>query len=159
MIYTLLITFLLVLLAVSIHYVTLSGVMSFLRKRQDGVRHWVGFSILFILIAHVVEVSVFAIGYRALEDDEVYGRLVGAIKDEPAHELSDYWYFSFVAYTSLGFGDITPTGNLRLMTALETLTGLILIAWSASFLYVQMQRFWALEPEKHDAESSSADRR
>jgi hypothetical protein len=28
------------------------------------------------------------------------------------------------------------------MTALETLTGLILIAWSASFLYMQMNRLW-----------------
>ena len=147
MIYILLITFLLVLIAVTIHYFTLSLLTNFLRKRRDGVRHWVGFSILCILIAHIIEVSVFATAYRFLEDDQ-YGRLVGAVRDVPEHELSDYWYFSFVVYTSLGFGDITPTEELRFVTALETLTGLILIAWSASFLYVQMQHFWSIEPEK-----------
>jgi len=31
------------------------------------------------------------------------------------------------------------------MTALETLTGLILIAWSASFIFMQMHRFWSVE--------------
>ena len=29
------------------------------------------------------------------------------------------------------------------MTGIETLTGLILIAWSASFIFMQMHRFWS----------------
>ena len=54
----------------------------------------------------------------------------------------DCAYFSFTIYTTLGFGDIVPHGNMRYLTGLESLTGLVLITWSASFLYYEMQRHW-----------------
>ncbi|MGI9455141.1 MAG: potassium channel family protein, partial [Aeoliella sp.] len=131
-------TCLLVLLAVGVHYNALTLMSAFLRQRKVHVRRWVAVSILGMLLAHVVEVMIFAAGYAVLESTNRYGALIGATNDH----WSDYWYFSFVVYTSLGFGDITPTSSLRMMTALETLSGLILIAWSASFLFMQMQRFW-----------------
>ena len=56
--------------------------------------------------------------------------------------MQDCVYYSFITYTSLGFGDIIPTDYLRFITGIEGLTGLLLIAWTASFVYVQMQRFW-----------------
>ncbi|NOY43130.1 MAG: two pore domain potassium channel family protein [Planctomycetes bacterium] len=140
------ITSVLVLLAVGVHYNALLLLSGFLRRRKVHVRRWVAVSILGLLFAHVLEVSIFAIGYEFLDGHEHYGSLKG-YEDEPEGELYRvYWYFSFVAYTSLGFGDIVPTKWLRMMTALETLTGLILIAWSASFLFMQMQRFWDEEP-------------
>jgi hypothetical protein len=51
-------------------------------------------------------------------------------------------YFSAETYTSLGFGDVTPSGHMRLLIGLEALNGLLLIAWSASFAYLSMERFW-----------------
>ncbi|NIQ12844.1 MAG: two pore domain potassium channel family protein, partial [Candidatus Dadabacteria bacterium] len=46
-------------------------------------------------------------------------------------------------YTSLGMGDIYPLGRpIRFLTGLESLTGLVLITWTASFLFIEMQRFW-----------------
>jgi len=92
-------------------------------------------------VAHIVEVQLFAVGYYVLDRYEIYGRLAGNVSDDLTH----FSYYSFVAYTSLGFGDIIPSGWLRLMTAIETLLGLILIAWSASFLFMQMQRFWNID--------------
>jgi len=86
----------------------------------------------------VIEIIIFAVGYEVLTRLGDYGKLTG----EACEQTRDYCYFSFVAYTSLGFGDITPTGWLRMMTGVETLTGLILIAWSASFLFMQMERHW-----------------
>ncbi|EGG99066.1 Protein yfbU [gamma proteobacterium IMCC2047] len=56
--------------------------------------------------------------------------------------MLDCGYHSFVTYTSLGFGDIIPTGYLRFITGIEALAGLVLIAWTASFVYVEMRRFW-----------------
>ena len=70
-------------------------------------------------------------------DSDRYGTLQGG-----TGAFDDCVYYSFVAYTSLGFGDIVPVGPLRFLTAMETLTGLVLIAWTASFMYVQMNRFW-----------------
>ena len=52
-------------------------------------------------------------------------------------------YFSAETYTSLGFGDVTPDGPVRLLVGAETLNGLLLIGWSASFLCISMERFWA----------------
>ena len=56
--------------------------------------------------------------------------------------LLDCVYFSFTTFTTLGFGDIEPIGDLRYLTGLEALTGLVLITWTASFLYLEMQRYW-----------------
>jgi len=54
----------------------------------------------------------------------------------------DCVYFSFTTFTTVGFGDIQPTGDLRFLTGIESLTGLVLITWTASFLFVEMQKFW-----------------
>jgi hypothetical protein len=51
-------------------------------------------------------------------------------------------YLSAETYTSLGFGDVVPQGPLRLVAGLEALNGLLLIGWSASYLYIAMERFW-----------------
>jgi len=59
-------------------------------------------------------------------------------------DFSEYVYFSTVSYTSLGLGDIYPTGGLRLVTGAEALLGLLLIAWSASFAYLSMVDLWPL---------------
>jgi hypothetical protein len=33
-------------------------------------------------------------------------------------------------------------GGLRFLSALESLTALVLITWTASFLYLEMTRYW-----------------
>jgi hypothetical protein len=37
---------------------------------------------------------------------------------------------------------VTPYGSVRLLAGVEALNGLLLIAWSASFLYLEMERYW-----------------
>lgn len=56
--------------------------------------------------------------------------------------LMDCVYFSFTTFTTLGFGDIQPIGELRYLTGIEALTGLVLITWTASFLFIGMQNYW-----------------
>jgi len=36
-------------------------------------------------------------------------------------------------------------GALRYLTGIESLAGLLLITWSASFLYIEMVRYWEIE--------------
>ena len=55
---------------------------------------------------------------------------------------TDVLYFSLITYTSLGYGDIAPLGPARLLAGIESLIGLGLIAWSASFTYLEMQHHW-----------------
>ena len=103
----------------------------------------------------VRKLSCFCLGYYVLDEVLEFGDLQNAA-GEVTH---DYWYFSFVAYTSLGFGDITPRGSLRFMTAMETLTGLVLIAWTASFIYLEMQTNWNADASSgaDNAASTQAD--
>jgi hypothetical protein len=43
----------------------------------------------------------------------------------------------------LGLGDIAPLGPVRLLAGVEALNGLLMIAWTASFTYLSMEKFWS----------------
>ena len=90
------------------------------------------------LMAHVFEIFVFALGYYFMVYHAGYGTLVGRFDNS----LMDCVYFSFVNFTTLGFGDIVATGDIRFLTGLEALTGFVLITWTASFMFVEMEKQW-----------------
>jgi hypothetical protein len=90
------------------------------------------------LTAHAAEVWIFAFSFFAMHNADGWGVLRGNFEGS----LLDCVYFSFTTYTTLGTGDIEPIGDLRYLTGLESLTGLLLITWTASFLYLEMTRYW-----------------
>jgi hypothetical protein len=47
-----------------------------------------------------------------------------------------------VTYTTVGYGDFVPTGAIRFLCGVEALAGFVLITWSASFMFIEMQRYW-----------------
>ena len=54
----------------------------------------------------------------------------------------DYLYISLVNYTTLGYGEIAPTGHLRTICGFEALTGLLMMAWSAAFTVFRLTDRW-----------------
>jgi hypothetical protein len=63
-------------------------------------------------------------------------------------ELPDFesaLYFSTVAFTSTGFGDIVISPRWRVVSAIEAANGLILVAWSTTFLLSVTSRLRVLE--------------
>jgi len=138
MLIALLTSAILVMLAVLVHYEILQRISLLLPKIRIPHRLRVMVAVLGALIAHVIEIWIFAIGYYLLIKSELIGTLIGNFTGT----LLDCGYHSFVTYTSLGFGDIIPTDYLRFVTGIEALVGLVLIAWTASFVYVEMRRFW-----------------
>lgn len=66
----------------------------------------------------------------------------------------DYLYFSAASYTTLGLSRFEPTGNLKIVTALEALTGSLMITWSASFGYkaIKNEGFWKKLDEEGESE-------
>ena len=54
----------------------------------------------------------------------------------------DALYFSGSVYTSLGFGDIVPANGGQVLAVSEAVTGLVLIAWTASYTFFHMQSHW-----------------
>ena len=93
------------------------------------------------IITHVIEVWIFTGGCLLVLRFDPDSSLLHLDNGGWDH-LHDVIYYSFVCYTSLGFGDIIPEGPIRFFTAFETLTGLVMIAWTASFMFLQMQRSW-----------------
>ncbi len=57
----------------------------------------------------------------------------------------NFVYFSITNYTTDGHGDIKPFGHFRFTAGIEAITGLLLITWSASFMFVEMTKFWEEE--------------
>lgn len=90
-----------------------------------------------LLLAHVIEIWTFAAGYYLAEHALGLGQI-----HTVQHDWFDYVYYSAMVYTTVGFGDIVPTGALRMITSTEGLAGLSLITWSASFTFLQMQKVW-----------------
>jgi hypothetical protein len=68
--------------------------------------------------------------------------IIFGLSGSAGFSLANCLYFSAETYTSLGFGDLTPTGPIRLLAGAEALNGLLLIGWSASFAYIAVERFW-----------------
>ena len=90
-----------------------------------------------VLCLHVVEIWIFGAILWALLHWPAFGGLGPA-----APHLFDVIYFSAVTFTTVGFGDLVPTGAIRFLSGTEALTGFVLITWSASFTYLEMERFW-----------------
>ena len=99
-------------------------------------RWHVAFAVLIAIFAHVLEVIIFSIGWYTLHNYDMAALSLTEVT------FQDALYFSFATYTSLGYGDIVPLGQSRLLAGVESLVGLVLIAWTASYTFLEMQRFW-----------------
>ncbi len=138
MLMTLFITTFLVALTVLIHFEALRWLAAFMLSTHGRFRLALLVCMLGAMVAHVLEIWVFGLGYYFLTELKQFGTLEGGF----THTLADCGYYSFVTYTTLGFGDLVPKGPIRFLTGMEALTGLLLITWTASFMYIQMQQGW-----------------
>ncbi|ERS88974.1 potassium channel family protein [Halomonas sp. PBN3] len=99
----------------------------------------------FVLFAtHVAEIWVFALGMALLAEHPLAGSLDGLA----TLQFLDFVYFSAITYTTLGYGDLVPTGPTRFITGSEALLGFMLITWSASLTFLEMQRHWSARRER-----------
>jgi hypothetical protein len=125
-----------VITCVGIHLATLV-ILSRTLDRWFNRAHWraIGCLVLIAIHAHLFEIGIFACCIRFLRflhDGKVF---------QPNERIFEPWYQSAVAYTTLG-GETPGHASVRLLISVEALTGLILITWTASFLFLVMQRTW-----------------
>jgi len=76
-------------------------------------------------VAHTAEVLVWAWTYYIVE---------------AAPPQSELLYFAFVNYTTLGYGDITPVQQWRLLGPLTAMNGVLLFGWSAAILFEVLRK-------------------
>ena len=74
---------------------------------------------------HFLEVLLWAYTYAA----------VGA-----APPGTDLVYFAFSNYTTLGYGDVLPAEQWRLLAPMTALNGIMLIGWSTALIFAILRR-------------------
>ncbi len=89
------------------------------------------FSIILVLFSHLFHVLLFSFIYF-IEIDNMQGSHDNA--------FADLIYYSISTYTTLGIGDIHFNGSARIVSGIQAIFGLIMIAWSASNIYLKIEK-------------------
>ncbi len=135
------ITFTVVIAVVMLHYQTIHALGHLVDRRRLTQRWRFITIILGLLLAHVAEIWVFGVAAWVMVSFLDLGSIV-TVGSPPVEGLLDYIYLSTTSFTTVGFGDLAPTGEVRFLFGSESLVGLVLITWSASFTYLEMSRYW-----------------
>ena len=129
---------LLVVLTTTIHYEVLRVLSLSLPGLGVPSRAKLIIVIFAAFAAHAVQMLLYGVTFFVL----THFLGLGVLGDTAHSSLTICLYFSAETYTSLGFGDVIPLGPIRLLVGAETLNGLLLIGWTASYTYIAMERFW-----------------
>jgi voltage-gated potassium channel len=96
-----------------------------------------------LLVLHVIEIYLWALAHLFL------------VPGDQMDTLEEALYFSFVTYTTLGYGDITLAEyDWRVLSGIEALDGILLAGWSTALLFVVVQRSWKGIGRGHAATSA-----
>ena len=120
-----------------LHFESLQGLIRLSKRFTHTARQAVMMTVLALILLHLVEIMFFALAYAGLH--YAFGNKIGHIAGNFNGTVADVVYFSFTAYTTVGYGDLYPVGAIRLLTGVEALAGLVFITWSASFTFLIMQ--------------------
>ncbi len=82
-------------------------------------------TVVILMFAHMIEVAVWALTYV----------VVGAAPGE-----AGVLYFAFVNYTTLGYGDVLPTTQWRLLGPATAMCGILLFGWSTAVIFEVLRK-------------------
>jgi hypothetical protein len=126
---------------VLLQYEGLVLVWRWLAEHSGARRAKVLYAILSVILMHVIEIWIFGITIWLL----LLWPETGSLYGPEELDVFECIYLSAVTFSTVGFGDIAPVGPIRFLSATEALTGFVLITWSASFTYLEMEKFWRAE--------------
>jgi Ion channel len=78
-----------------------------------------------LMITHAFEVIVWSLVYWLVDAAPPEANLV---------------YFAFVNYTTLGYGDVLPVQNWRLLGPITAMNGVLLFGWSTAIIFEVLRR-------------------
>jgi hypothetical protein len=85
---------------------------------------------LVVFALHTIEIVIWAGAYQLLLPIDELGTFEEAV------------YFSFVTFTTLGYGDITLGEGWRLLSGIEALNGILLVGWTTAMIFSVVQNIW-----------------
>lgn len=147
--YNLLVATVLVLASVVAHFIGLSGLIAILRaeftlKYRTGTTLEKGVTIIGVVLA-----------LFALHTFEIWGFALTFVMLGETADLELALYFSASNFSTLGIADIDVSPEWRLLGAIESVVGFILIGWSTAFLVSVTGKMGLLEARlEHDLRAS-----
>lgn len=87
-------------------------------------------TVLVLISLHTIQIAIWAVAYLFMVE----------LSELPTFETA--LYFSFVTFTTLGYGDITLAAPWRIMSGIQALSGILLVGWTTAFLFAVVQRSW-----------------
>jgi hypothetical protein len=78
-----------------------------------------------LMAAHIAEVVVWSFAYMMVR---------------AAPPGTDFIYFAFVNYTTLGYGDVTPIERWQLLGPMTAMNGVLLFGWSTAVIFAVLRR-------------------
>ncbi|WP_430427719.1 potassium channel family protein [Parasphingorhabdus sp.] len=115
-----------------VHFQVIHRTHSWLKLKRFNKTQKLMVGLYAAAMAHIFEAGLYAIAFLVGS-----GSGLGGFKPSD-NSLMETFYFSLVNYTSLGLGDIYPTGHLRFLAGIESLNGFLLISCSASLIFILM---------------------
>jgi len=85
-------------------------------------------TVVVLKVTHTLEIFVWSLAYW----------LVGA-----APEGADLFYFAFVNYTTLGYGDVLPIKAWQLLGPMAAMNGILMFGWSTAVLFEVLMKAMA----------------
>ena len=123
-------TFVAVIGSSSLHYEAIQR-LDRLARRSIGAYPALLFVICGLVCLHLLEIGIYAAIFHLADQTLSLGDFGG--KAFPSN--MDYFYYAAEAYASLGYNNVIPIGEMRLITSITPLNGLLLLTWSGSFLF------------------------
>jgi carbon starvation protein CstA len=117
-----------------IHALLMGALVVFLLNisgRTAGAPRFLNYTVIIVVtgsvlfVGHFLEVLLWAYTYAA----------VGATPPG-----TDLVYFAFGNYTTLGYGDVLPVDQWRLLAPMTALNGIMLIGWSTALIFAILRR-------------------
>ena len=121
------------LVNIAVHAVATTILIDGLRRIESGVSPLkprlaltlvMIFVVALLMLAHCAEVGVWAIFYSVVGVTPPGGQTL---------------YFVFVNYTTLGYGDIVPVEQWRLIGPITAMNGVLLFGWSTAVIFAVLR--------------------
>ena len=132
---------------IAIHAVVMAAVLQAARAANERVTSRPSVKLIAVMaatvsvlmVAHIAEVVAWAFAYAIVA---------------VAPPDTDLIYFAFVNYTTLGYGDVTPSKRWLLLGPMTAMNGVLLFGWSSAVIFAILQKAFTDQAETAGSRSA-----